>query len=104
MNFRVKSFNPIELLRFKQDMSQKDFAEKLGYEKVNDYKHHMNSFTPSILEKVNEIYHVDLKNEVISFLKYRLYQLDKKMKELLRKNSETQKPQDQTESILSRIN
>ncbi len=72
MNYKLIKENPIELLRLKHGMSQEEFAADLGYPNVSQYAYNKKEFTPDILDRVVDKYDIDLKHDVISYLKYSL--------------------------------
>jgi hypothetical protein len=64
--------NPIELFRFKQDMTQKQFAEQLGYRDKSNYQQHMKYCSQDIIKRIIEAYGVDLSYAIIKHLRYEL--------------------------------
>jgi hypothetical protein len=80
MNYKMIKDNPIEILRIKHNLSQKDFFRMLDYNNVATYRHHMNEFTEDILKRIRNIYEADLTMEVIAYLKYQLKQYTGKNK------------------------
>ncbi|MDD2297248.1 MAG: helix-turn-helix transcriptional regulator [Sphaerochaetaceae bacterium] len=65
---QIIDINPIELLREKHGLSQKEFAAALGYTNVHNYQYHCKKFSPDVIGKITEIYGVDIQSDVISHL------------------------------------
>jgi len=68
VNAQLKKVNPIELYRIKQELSQAEFAERLGYTNAGNYRSHCKRFSANILRKINDEFGVDLRAKVISHL------------------------------------
>lgn len=69
---QLRNVNPIELFRAKQELSQQEFAEKLGYTSAGSYRQHRNTFSRDILGRISELYGTDLRDEVICHLRTKL--------------------------------
>lgn len=69
---QLRNMNPIELFRVKHELSQKEFAEKLGYASASSYRQHRNSFSRDILGRISDLYGTDLRDEVIRHLRAKL--------------------------------
>ncbi len=66
------NLNPIELLRSKLDINQRDFAEDLGYNNVHNYRYHCTRFSSDILDRIDATYEIDLRDEVIKHLRLKV--------------------------------
>lgn len=75
MNINFKKENPIEMLRIKHNMTQKEFAAVLNYENVESYAYHKNVFSEDIRGRIQEIYSVDLTSDIIAYLLARIRSL-----------------------------
>jgi len=85
MKTKIIEENPIELLRFKEGMTQKEFAEKLGYKDKSNYQQHMNFYSEDIITRIKSVYQIDLSYDIIRHLSY--LQRKKKTKNKVNKRS-----------------
>jgi len=82
MNPKWQKINPVELIRMSEKTSQAEFAEKLGFNSKDNYRNHMTRFTKRIIGKINEIYGVDITEEIIIYLHHEIRKFKKQNKEL----------------------
>lgn len=70
--------------------SQAIFADKLGFSSKDMYRHHMLQFTAKIRYIIKEEYGVDITDDVISYLRNEIRQLEKE-NEALKKSLKEEK-------------
>jgi len=92
MRINIIEINPIEMLRIAEKLSQKKFAEKLGYRSKDQYSYHSKEFTKDIIVRVYNIYGIDIVPDIISFLK-------NEVKSLKRNNNTSKKPINQANNF-----
>ncbi len=72
--------NPIERLRMIEEVSQKNFAVKLGYSNKDNYSYNMRNFTEDIIAKIQSVYDRDITMDIINHLKCENRKLKKQLK------------------------
>ena len=85
MNYKLNEYNPIEMIRIAENISQQEFGTKLGYPNKAKYIYNMREFTSDIIEKVKKTYDRDITKDIINHLKCESRKLKKQMK-LRKKN------------------
>ncbi len=64
--------NPIEMIRINEKISQKEFAEKIGYSNKDQYAYNVKEFTLDIIQKIQAVYGINISMDIISYLKGKL--------------------------------
>lgn len=98
--------NPVEFLRMKHTKTQADYATELGFKNPDEYYRHLRKFSQRLIKSTNDVYGVDLTQEIIAYLcseNKRLSRIVKSLSGTARKKNPNDSSNNSFDSIIDKI-